>query len=57
MKMSSAFGYRRKAKRKIHLGMMMSFFNQNWAGARSGCWVGLGLILGWSAGRASLGLG
>ena len=39
------------------LVLMMPFFNRNWAGACSGCWVGLGLILGWSAGCASPGLG
>ena len=33
------------------------FFNRNWAGACSGCWAGLGLILGWSASCASSGLG
>ena len=29
---------------------MMPFFNRDWAGACSGCWVGAGLILGWSSG-------
>ena len=41
----------------LYIYMMMPFFNRNWAGACSGCWVGPGLILGWSAGHASSGLG
>ena len=34
-----------------------AFFNRNWAGACSGRWAGSGLILGWSAGCTSSGLG